>query len=80
LRAVGVSVSLVDGLLHRAPREQLAALLARAFHGAVQARALASYVAPRQQEEGFIAALLKDLGSSPFGDAPAPRRMPWPWP
>lgn len=68
VRAVGVSVSLVDGLLGKAPREQLAALLARAFHGAVQARALASYVAARQQEEVFIAALLKDLGG-PQADA-----------
>lgn len=66
VRAIGVSVCLVDGLLGKAPREQLTALLARAFHGAVQARTIAGYVLGRQQEEVFIAALLKDLGELAF--------------
>ena len=44
VRLIGLSVSLIDGLLTRAPREQLQELLARSFHAAVQARNIAGYV------------------------------------
>lgn len=66
VRSIGMSVSLVDGLLARAPREQLLALLARSFHAAVQARNIAGYVLSRHEEEVFIAALLFHLGELAF--------------
>lgn len=66
VRSISMSVSLIDGLLTKAPREQLLALLARSFHAAVQARNIAGYVLPRQEEEVFIAALLFHLGELAF--------------
>lgn len=69
VRLIGLSVSLIDGLLSKAPREQLLELLARAFHAAVQARNLAGFVLSRQQEEVFIAALLYNVGELAFWGA-----------
>ncbi|MAB42176.1 MAG: histidine kinase [Pseudomonadales bacterium] len=66
VRMIGLSVSLLDGLLAQSPREQLQALLARSFHGAVQARNLAQYLDQRQQEEVFIATLLSHIGELAF--------------
>ncbi|MET1080147.1 MAG: HDOD domain-containing protein [Pseudomonas sp.] len=66
VRLIGLSVSLIDGLLTRAPREQLQELLARSFHAAVQARTIAGYVLSQQPEEVFIAALLYNLGELAF--------------
>ena len=66
VRMIGLSVSLLDGLLTQSPREQLQALLARSFHGAVQARNLAQYLDQRQQEEVFIATLLSHIGELAF--------------
>lgn len=66
VRLIGLSVSLVDGLLTKVPREQLFELLARSFHAAVQARNLAGYVLAKHQEEVFIAALLHHLGEMAF--------------
>ena len=66
VRLIGLSVSLIDGLLTRAPREQLQELLARSFHAAVQARNIAGYVLSRHEEEVFIAALLYNLGELAF--------------
>ncbi len=66
VRLIGLSVSLIDGLLTRAPREQLQELLARSFHAAVQARNLAGYVLSRHEEEVFIAALLYHMGELAF--------------
>lgn len=66
VRMIGLSVSLLDGLLKNSPREQLQALLARAFHGAVQARNMAQYLDQRQQEEVFIATLLSHIGELAF--------------
>ncbi|NQD94755.1 HDOD domain-containing protein [Pseudomonas sp. CrR25] len=66
VRLIGMSVSLIDGLLTRAPREQLQELLARSFHAAVQARNIAGYVLSRSEEEVFIAALLYHLGELAF--------------
>ncbi|TLX53352.1 histidine kinase [Stutzerimonas nosocomialis] len=65
VRLISLSVSLIDGLLTRVPREQLQELLARSFHAAVQARNIAGYVS-RQEEEVFIAALLFNLGELAF--------------
>lgn len=66
VRMIGLSVSLLDGLLKNSPREQLQALLARSFHGAVQARNMAQYLNQRQQEEVFIATLLSHIGELAF--------------
>ena len=66
VRVIGTSVSLIDSLLAKAPREQLQMLLARSFHAAVQARNIADYVLPRNQEEVFIAALLHTVGELAF--------------
>ncbi|GLK88351.1 signal transduction protein with HDOD/GAF domains [Pseudomonas turukhanskensis] len=66
VRLIGLSVSLIDGLLGRAPSEQLYELLARSFHAAVQARNIAGYVLTKNQEEVFIAALLYHLGALAF--------------
>ncbi|MES2820310.1 MAG: HDOD domain-containing protein [Pseudomonadota bacterium] len=66
VRQIGLSVSLIDGLLSGAPREQLQELLARSFHAAVQARNIAGYVLSRHAEEVFIAALLYHLGELAF--------------
>lgn len=66
VRLIGLSVSLIDGLLTRAPREQLQELFARSFHAAVQARNLAGYVLSSRAEEVFIAALLHHLGELAF--------------
>lgn len=66
VRVIGTSVSLIDKLLDKAPREQLQMLLARSFHAAVQARNIADYVLTRNQEEVFIAALLHTLGELAF--------------
>ena len=66
VRLISMAVILIDGLLTKAPREQLQALLARSFHAAVQARNIAGYVLSRHQEEVFIAALLFHLGELAF--------------
>lgn len=66
VRLIGMSVSLIDSLLTRVPREQLQMLLARSFHAAVQARNIAGYVLTKHQEEVFIAALLHKVGELAF--------------
>lgn len=66
VRMIGLSVSLLDGLLKDSPRHQLQSLLARSFHAAMQARNLADYNALPEKEEVFIAALLRDLGELAF--------------
>src|SRR5690606_22438421 len=66
VRLIGMSVSLIDSLLTRVPREQLQMLLARSFHAAVQARNIAGYVLSKNQEEVFIAALLHTVGELAF--------------
>lgn len=73
VRQIALSVSLIDSLLGRQPREQLLELLARSFHAAVQARNICGYVQPRYQEEVFIAALLHHLGEMAFWDVRAVR-------
>ena len=66
VRLISLSVTLIDSLLERAPREQLLELLARSFHAAVQARNIAGYVLSRHEEEVFIAALLYNIGELAF--------------
>ena len=66
VRMIGLSVSLLDGLLKGSPRDQLQSLLARSFHGAMQARNLAQYSSLAEKEEIFIATLLRHLGELAF--------------
>ncbi|SDR72682.1 HD-like signal output (HDOD) domain, no enzymatic activity [Halopseudomonas xinjiangensis] len=66
VRMIGLSVSLLDGLLKGSPRDQLQSLLARSFHGAMQARNLAQYISLAEKEEIFIATLLRHLGELAF--------------
>ena len=66
IRLISLSVSLIDGLLSRAPRYQLPELLARSFHAAVQARNIAGFLLSKNQEEVFIAALLQHMGELAF--------------
>ncbi|HBM08794.1 MAG TPA: histidine kinase, partial [Pseudomonas sp.] len=66
VRLISLSVSLIDGLLDRTPRQQLQELLARSFHAAVQARNIAGYVLTKHEEEVFIAALLHEVGELAF--------------
>jgi hypothetical protein len=66
IRLISLSVSLIDGLLSRAPRYQLPELLARSFHAAVQARNIAGFLLTKNQEEVFIAALLHHMGELAF--------------
>jgi HD-like signal output (HDOD) protein len=66
VRQIGLSVSLIDGLLARSSRDQLAELFACSFHAAVQARNIAGYVLSKNDEEVFIAALLHNVGELAF--------------
>jgi HD-like signal output (HDOD) protein len=66
VRQIGLSVALIDGLLAHSSRDQLAELLARSFHAAVQARNIAGYVVNKRTEEVFIAALLHNVGELAF--------------
>lgn len=66
VRMIGLSISLLDTLGKGAASQQLQSLLARSFHGAVQARNLAQYVALAHKEEVFIAGLLQHLGELAF--------------
>ena len=66
VRLISLSVSLIDGLLDHAPRQQLQELLARSFHAAVQARNIAGYVLTKHDEEVFIATLLHEVGELAF--------------
>ncbi len=66
VRLISLSVSLIDGLLDQAPRQQLQELLARSFHAAVQARNIAGYVLTKHEEEVFIATLLHEVGELAF--------------
>lgn len=66
VRLISLSVSLIDGLLDHAPRQQLQELLARSFHAAVQARNIAGYVLTKNEEEVFIATLLHEVGELAF--------------
>lgn len=66
VRLISLSVSLIDGLLDHAPRQQIQELLARSFHAAVQARNIAGYVLTKHEEEVFIATLLHEVGELAF--------------
>ena len=66
IRSICLSVTLVDSLLKGHAREQLLRELAKSFHAAVVAKALAIEQKDESPEEVFIAALLYRLGDLAF--------------
>jgi HD-like signal output (HDOD) protein len=66
VRAICISVMVIDSLLGKEPRERLLEQMACAFHAAVQARHLVRRTDSEVQEEVFIAALLYHLGEMAF--------------
>lgn len=62
VRNICISLLLVDQLLGRQPRDRLLLAMARAFHAAVQARALMPKQEAESGEQVFIAALLYHVG------------------
>jgi len=66
VRAICISVMVIDSLLGKAPRERLMGAMAKAFHAAVQARNLVKHTNESAREEVFIAALLYHLGDMAF--------------
>lgn len=66
VRAICISVMVIDSLLGKEPREHLLEIMAQSFHAAVQARNLMRTANTEVQEEVFIAALLYHLGQMAF--------------
>ncbi len=66
VRAICISVMMIDSLLGKQPRERLLEQMAQGFHAAVQARNLVRRTNEEVQEEVFIAALLFHLGAMSF--------------
>jgi hypothetical protein len=66
VRRVAISLWLIEEYLRGPTREHLAQELARSFHAAIQARALAQLIRDPDAEEVAIAALLQGLGSIVF--------------
>ncbi len=66
VRAICISVMMIDTLLGKQPRERLLEQMAKGFHAAVQARNLVRRTSDNVQEEVFIAALLFHLGEMSF--------------
>jgi HD-like signal output (HDOD) protein len=66
VRAICISVMVIDSLLGKKPRERVLEQLAQSFHAAAQARYLMRRANQDVQEEVFIAALLYHLGEMSF--------------
>jgi HD-like signal output (HDOD) protein len=66
VRSLCISLMVVDSLLGKEPRERLLLTMAKAFHAAVQARAIYKKISDKCHEEVFIAALLHNLGEMAF--------------
>lgn len=62
VRAICISLLLIDSLVAKKPKEHLLNMMARGFHAATQARNLAKLAHEPDIEEVFIAALLFNLG------------------
>ena len=62
LKNITLASSLIDSFLRGKPKALLIESLAKAFHAAVQARALVSYLNGEHKEQVFIAALLRNIG------------------
>jgi HD-like signal output (HDOD) protein len=66
VRAICLSVAVMDDLIKKGKQKPFITELARAFHSAAQAEQLACAVGDRSSQEVFIAALLYDLGKMLF--------------
>lgn len=66
VRAICISIAVMDSLLGDHPREQVLRLVARGFHGATQARNFVDKVDDKASEEVFVAGLLYNLGEMAF--------------
>lgn len=66
MRAICISLLLIDSLLKKGPRERLLQLMAQGLHAATQARDLILRQDADAAEEVFIAALLYNLGEMAF--------------
>lgn len=66
VRAICISVMMIDSLLRKQPREHLLEAMAQGFHAAVQARNLLQNSEEVAKEEVFISALLYHVGDMAF--------------
>lgn len=66
VRAICISVMVIDSLLGDKPKEEMLKCMARGFHAGVQARNLVAKMDPDLKEDAFIAALLMHLGDMAF--------------
>lgn len=66
MRAICISLLVLESLLKDKPKERVLQLIAQGFHAATQARNLISKIDDHDTEEVFIAALLYNLGEMAF--------------
>ena len=66
VRAMAISSLVIDALLTRNPRSHLLRCMAKALHGAVQARCLLPRANQDHREEVFVGALLSNIGEMAF--------------
>ena len=66
VRAICLSISVLDDLIKKNSQKPFVTELARAFHAAVQVEQLACSIGDRSPQEVFIAALLNNLGRMLF--------------
>jgi HD-like signal output (HDOD) protein len=66
VRAICISVMVIDSLLGKQPREELLKCMAQGFHAGVQARNLVANFDEHLKEDAFIAALLMHVGDMAF--------------
>lgn len=66
MRALCISLMLIDSLLESGAKERMVEVMAQSFHAAAQARSLMSGFGEEASEEAFIAALLLNLGEMAF--------------
>lgn len=66
MRAVCISLLMIDSLLRKEHKEQLLQLMAQGVHAATQARELVKQHDPESEEEVFVAGLLYNLGEMAF--------------
>lgn len=62
LKNITLATTLIDNFLKGKPKELMIKTLARAFHAAIQAKAMVPHLSGEKKEQVFIAALLYNLG------------------
>ena len=72
VRDIAVSLKVMDSLLNERAQDELMEQLANSYHAAMQAKSIAKTCSPSDQEEVFIAALLRHVGVSAFLSAGGP--------